>query len=73
MLIGIVDSRYTNCTIMYYEAEVIPSKGDSVSMNKTAQYPGFVGIVLGVSHHLELEGLGKYPKANYTVVLEMKE
>jgi hypothetical protein len=73
MLIEIVDSRHIDCPILYYEAEVIPSKGDSVSMGKTAQYEGFCGIVLGVNHHIAIEGLGLYPKASYTVVLEMKE
>ena len=73
MLIEIVDSRRTDCPIIYYESDVIPSKGDSVSMNETKQLPGFVGIVLGVSHHISVEGLGQYPKANFTVVLEMKE
>lgn len=73
MLIEIVDSRYTNCTVMYYEAEVIPSKGDSVGMNKTPQYEGFCGIVLGVSHHITADSRGQHPKADYTVVLEMKE
>lgn len=73
MLIEVVDSRRVNWPIICYESDVIPSKGDSVSMNKTNQYPGFVGIVLGVSHEISVESLGQYPKANFTVVLEMKE
>lgn len=72
MLIEVVDSKQADCPIIYYESDVIPSKGDSVSMDKTNQYPGFVGIVLGVSHHISVESLGQYPKANFTVVLEMK-
>lgn len=73
MLIEVVDSRRVNWPIICYESDVIPSKGDSISMEKTKQYPGFVGIVLGVSHHIYVESLGQYPKASFTVVLEMKE
>lgn len=73
MLIKVVDSKRIDCPIVSYESDVIPSKGDSVSMNETNQYPGFVGMVLGVSHKLWVEGLGQYPKAEFTVVLEMKE
>lgn len=73
MLIEVVDSRRLEWPIICYESDAIPSKGDSISMEKTKQYPGFVGMVLGVSHKLWVEGLGQYPKAEFTVVLEMVE
>lgn len=73
MLIEIVDSRRLGWPIICYESDVIPIEGDSISMEKTKQYPGFVGIVLSVSHRLYVDGLGQYPKAKLTVVLEMAE
>lgn len=71
MLIEIVDSKNVDCPIIYYESEVIPSKGDSISMDKTKQYPGFIGTVVCVNHHISLGCLGQYPKAEFTVILEM--
>ena len=73
MLIEVVDSRRADCPIIYYESDVIPSKGDSVSMNKTKQYTGFMGIMSGVPHGIYAEGLEEYLKTKSTAVLEMVE
>ena len=73
MLIEIVDSRRTDWPIICYESDVIPSKGDSVSMNVTKQYTGFMGAMSGVTHGIYAEGLEEYLKTKSTVVLEMKE
>lgn len=73
MLIEVVSSKQTDWAIIYYESDVIPSTGDSVSMNKTKQHPGFAGMLLDVPHGIYAEGLEKYLKTKSTAVLEMVE
>lgn len=73
MLIKVVSSKQTDCPIIYYESDVIPSPGDSVSINKTKQYTGFIGAMSGVTHGIYAEGLEEYLKTKSTVVRKMVE